>query len=182
MIIDLYNEQDFHCLAALVNLLVESNDTLVGLFSGAWDQLHYYHIMHLQMAARLCDFLIVGVGTDRLVRHNKGPSRPIYPENHRIGMVDALRCVNACFLMDHENDFGLVAKQIVNKVDGVIFKNEDWLPRLDKIPGYIPGVDLSDRWDKDISDSLHGNVIIIPDIDNTSSTSDFIKKIRSFKE
>ena len=179
MIIDIHDVASLDGLAANCHHVASHGDT-IGLFSGAWDCVHYYHILHLQMAKRLCNFLIIGVGTDRLVRHDKGKDRPIYPEHHRLGIINSICYVDACFLMDHEKDFGFMVGLIECFDNLVIFKNEDWLDKLNIIPGYKPDADMTKFYgSKDISDSLHGNVIIIPDVDNTSSTTDFIKKIRN---
>lgn len=180
MIVDIYNTSDFGAFMKHVDQVAEGGFT-IGLFSGAWDLLHYYHIKHLQMAKRLCYFLIVGVGTDRLVRHNKGKDRPIYPEDQRLGMINSIKYVDACFLMDDEDGFGRVAGTVVRPHNGIIFKNEDWLDKLDKIPSYDPDAKIVDKYGKDFSESLHGNVVIIPDIDNTNSTTGFIKKIRGLE-
>ena len=42
--------------------------------------LHPGHVRYLQQARALGDVLVVGINTDRSVRANKGPDRPITPE------------------------------------------------------------------------------------------------------
>ena len=63
--------------------------------NGVFDLLHPGHIRYLQDARRLGDALIVAVNSDRSVRGNKGPERPITPERERAEVLLALGCVDA---------------------------------------------------------------------------------------
>ena len=58
--------------------------------NGVFDLLHPGHVRYLQDARRLGDALIVGVNSDRSVRANKGPDRPINPEHERAEVLEAL--------------------------------------------------------------------------------------------
>jgi cytidyltransferase-like protein len=46
----------------------------------------------LEEAKKLGDWLVVGVTADHAI--NKGPGRPIFPQEERAAMVRALRCVD----------------------------------------------------------------------------------------
>ena len=48
--------------------------------NGVYDLLHPGHVRYLQAARAEGDALIVGINSDRSVRANKGPGRPINPE------------------------------------------------------------------------------------------------------
>ena len=48
--------------------------------NGVFDLLHPGHLRYLRQARDLGDALIVGVNSDRSVRANKGPDRPITPK------------------------------------------------------------------------------------------------------
>lgn len=89
----------------------------VGLTSGCFDLLHFYHLYYLQRCKGLCDVLLVGVDSDDLIKHNK-KRQPAIPEYQRVAMVEALRCVDAAFTVRHLNDLLLVG----NSVD-YVFKN-----------------------------------------------------------
>lgn len=65
---------------------------IVVLANGVFDMLHYGHVMHLEAAKKMGDVLWVSVTDDLHV--NKGPGRPIYPQEHRRAMLKALRCVD----------------------------------------------------------------------------------------
>lgn len=90
----------------------------VGLTSGCFDLLHYYHLHYLTRCHALCDVLIVGVDSDDMVKKNKG-SYPAVPEYHRVAMVAALRCVDVVFSLRNLDDL----KKAGEKAD-FLFKNE----------------------------------------------------------
>ena len=50
--------------------------------NGVFDLLHPGHIRYLRAARREGDLLIVGTNSDRSVRSNKGPTRPIVVERN----------------------------------------------------------------------------------------------------
>lgn len=66
----------------------------VGVVGGVWDLVHPGHAKYLELAKGECDVLIVVVDTDELVKHRKGPSRPVVPEQERIEMLHYLRSVD----------------------------------------------------------------------------------------
>ena len=78
----------------------------VGVTSGCFDALHYYHLVYLMRCAQQCEILVVGVDSDRKIRAEKGELRPIVNERHRLTMVNALKCVDACFILDDLDQFG----------------------------------------------------------------------------
>ncbi|TSC81802.1 MAG: D-beta-D-heptose 7-phosphate kinase / D-beta-D-heptose 1-phosphate adenosyltransferase [Parcubacteria group bacterium Gr01-1014_20] len=86
------------------------NGRTVGLTSGAFDLIHYHHVLYFIRCRRECDILIVGVDSDELVRKRKGEGRPIIYDSRRVTMVDALKPVTFAFIMNSFDDFGLVAK------------------------------------------------------------------------
>ena len=62
----------------LVDRLRASGKTIV-FTNGVFDLLHPGHVRYLQKARALGDALIVGLNSDRSVRSNKGPGRPMTP-------------------------------------------------------------------------------------------------------
>jgi len=50
----------------------------------------------------LGDALIVGLNADASVRRNKGPERPINPQNERAEVLEALACVDAVVLFEED--------------------------------------------------------------------------------
>jgi rfaE bifunctional protein nucleotidyltransferase chain/domain len=73
---------------------------VVVMTNGVFDLMHPGHIRHLEAARAEGDLLIVAVNSDRTVRENKGPARPILPEAERAELLAALACVDAVFIFD----------------------------------------------------------------------------------
>lgn len=72
----------------------------VVLANGCFDILHVGHLRYLRGAKALGDVLVVAINSDRSVRAIKDEGRPILPENERIVLVSALRCVDHIVLFD----------------------------------------------------------------------------------
>ena len=85
--------------AAFADDLRRAGKTVV-FTNGVFDLLHPGHVRYLQHARSLGDALIVGVNSDRSVRANKGPARPITPEAERAEILAALACVDAVAIFD----------------------------------------------------------------------------------
>lgn len=65
---------------------------------GCFDVLHIGHVKHLETAKRMGDVLIVTVTADPFV--NKGPNRPVFNEDYRAEMLEALTCVDYVAIND----------------------------------------------------------------------------------
>ena len=90
--------------------------------NGVFDILHPGHLRYLQAARRHGDVLIVGLNSDASVRRNKGPSRPINPEQERAEVLEALECVDAVSIFDDETP-----AEIIRRVQpDVLVKGADW--------------------------------------------------------
>jgi D-beta-D-heptose 7-phosphate kinase/D-beta-D-heptose 1-phosphate adenosyltransferase len=69
--------------------------------NGCFDLLHAGHVASLRQAAQEGDCLVVAVNSDRSVRGlNKGPDRPIVPEDQRAAMLAALEAVDYVIVFD----------------------------------------------------------------------------------
>ena len=60
---------------------------------GTWDLLHVGHVALLESCKTLGDVVAVGVASDDVVNIYK-PNVPVVPLNHRVEMLEALRCVD----------------------------------------------------------------------------------------
>src|ERR1700744_2323291 len=70
----------------------QSNGQTVALCHGVFDLVHLGHVRHIQAARSEGDVVMVTITADRFV--NKGPGRPIFPENMRAEMLAALANVD----------------------------------------------------------------------------------------
>ena len=70
------------------------------LANGCFDLFHVGHVRYLQGAKALGGVLIVGINSDRQVRHLKGQGRPFMPEADRAEIVAAFRAVDAVTVFD----------------------------------------------------------------------------------
>jgi D-beta-D-heptose 7-phosphate kinase/D-beta-D-heptose 1-phosphate adenosyltransferase len=90
--------------------------------NGVFDLLHPGHIRYLQEARALGDVLVVAINSDRSVRANKGPERPIVPERERAEVLLGLACVDVVVLFDEETPHAIVSRIQPD----VLVKGADW--------------------------------------------------------
>jgi D-beta-D-heptose 7-phosphate kinase/D-beta-D-heptose 1-phosphate adenosyltransferase len=127
--------------------------------NGVFDLLHPGHVRYLQAARREGDSLIIGVNSDRSVRANKGPARPIIPEDERAELLAALACVDGVVIFDEDTP-----ADIIKRVQpDVLVKGADWA--ADQIVG------------RDTVEARGGKVVRIP-IEQGWSTTAILKRIR----
>jgi glycerol-3-phosphate cytidylyltransferase len=94
---------------------------------GTFDVFHVGHLRLLERARALGDELIVGVSTDALNVAKKGRP-PVFPEDERVALIRALRCVDEVFLEE-----SLEAKRdylLAHRAD-VLAMGDDWAGRFD---------------------------------------------------
>jgi rfaE bifunctional protein nucleotidyltransferase chain/domain len=127
--------------------------------NGVFDLLHPGHLRYLQAARAHGDLLIVGLNSDASVRRNKGPERPINPEEDRAEILAALACVDAVSVFDEDTP-----ADIIRRVQpDVLVKGSDW--PADQIVG------------RDIVEARGGKVILEP-VEQGYSTSAIISRAR----
>ena len=146
---------------SLVARLRSAGRTIV-FTNGVFDLLHPGHVRYLQQARGLGDALVVGVNSDRSVRANKGPDRPITPELERAEILAALACVDAVAIFDEETPFALISAVQPD----ILVKGADWAE--DAIVG------------RDAVEARGGRVVRIP-LEAGYSTSAILAKIRQGK-
>ena len=95
---------------------------LVVFTNGVFDLLHPGHVRYLQEARQLGGALIVGVNSDRSVRANKGPERPINPERERAEVLAALACVDLAVVFDEDTPHALITAIQPD----ILVKGADW--------------------------------------------------------
>jgi D-beta-D-heptose 7-phosphate kinase/D-beta-D-heptose 1-phosphate adenosyltransferase len=128
--------------------------------NGVFDILHPGHLRYLQAARAHGDVLIVGLNSDASVRRNKGPERPINPEEERAEVLEALTCVDAVSIFDDDTP-----ADIIRRVQpDILVKGADW--PADQIVG------------RDTVEARGGRVVLEP-VEQGYSTSAIIEKVRS---
>lgn len=152
MVVTVTQAQDF------VGSLRDERKTIV-FTNGVFDLVHVGHLRYLRQARALGDALIVGVNSDRSVRANKGPSRPVTPQEERAEILAALDCVDAVVIFDQETPHQLIAALQPD----VLVKGADW--SADAIVG------------RDIVEARGGRVVRVA-IEGGHSTSALLERIR----
>lgn len=82
----------------------------VVLTNGVFDLMHSGHVRYLEQARSLGDVLVVGLNSDASTRANKGPRRPLVPQEERAYMLASLRCVDYVTIFDQPTAEELVAR------------------------------------------------------------------------
>jgi D-beta-D-heptose 7-phosphate kinase/D-beta-D-heptose 1-phosphate adenosyltransferase len=125
--------------------------------NGVFDLLHPGHVRYLTVARSHGDALIVAVNSDRSVRANKGPTRPVNPEQERAEVITALAAVDAAVVFDQDTPHDI----ILALQPDVLVKGADWAH--DAIVG------------RDIVEA-RGGVVIRVAVEEGHSSTNLIKK------
>jgi rfaE bifunctional protein nucleotidyltransferase chain/domain len=128
--------------------------------NGVFDLLHPGHVRYLEAARALGDVLILGLNADESVRRNKGPSRPIVPQDERAEVLAALNAVDAVVIFAEDTP-----AEIVKLIQpDVLVKGGDW--PADQIVG------------RDTVESRGGRVVRVP-VERGYSTTAIVDRIKS---
>jgi D-glycero-beta-D-manno-heptose 1-phosphate adenylyltransferase len=130
--------------------------------NGVYDLLHPGHVRYLNAARSFGDALVVGVNSDRSVRANKGPTRPVNPEAERAEVIAALAAVDAAVVFDEDTPHVIISRLQPD----ILVKGADW--PADQIVG------------RDIVEARGGRVVRA-EIEEGYSTSALIEKVRRLK-
>ncbi len=124
--------------------------------NGCFDLFHIGHLRSLEKAKTYGDLLIVGVNSDKSVKLNKGPERPIIPAKERVEIIAALAAVDYVFLFNEKTA-------------------SSWIEKI-KPHFHIKGADrkIEEIVERKTIEKNGGKIILTPYI---KSTTDIIKKI-----
>ena len=127
--------------------------------NGVFDLLHPGHVRYLEQARALGDLLVVGLNSDRSVRANKGPARPLTPELERAEILLALRCVDAVVVFGEDTP-----QVVITRIQpDILVKGADWAP--DTIVG------------RDVVEARRGRVVRMA-LEPGLSTTELIDRVR----
>src|ERR1700690_835290 len=127
--------------------------------NGCFDLLHPGHVRCLAEARALGDVLVVAINSDRSVRGNKGPERPLVIEQDRAEVLAALSSVDYVTIFDEPTPRELIARVLPD----ILVKGADWA--LDQVVG------------REEVEAAGGKVVSIPLVPGYS-TSSLVEKIR----
>lgn len=125
----------------------------IGYTTGVFDMFHVGHLNILRRAKEQCDYLIVGVSTDELVRQYKGKS-PIICQENRFEIVQAIRYVDK--VVWQVNMDKLAAWQSLRF--NVMFHGDDW-----------KNTEMYQRYQKEFQE-VGVEMVFLPHTDGVSST------------
>jgi len=128
--------------------------------NGCFDLLHYGHAFLLQFARAQGDWLILGLNTDRSIRRQKGPGRPVVPEQQRSYMLSLYPFVDQVVLFDDDTPIRLIEAIQPD----VLVKGGDYT--VETVVG------------REIIAARGGEVVICPRIEGFSTT-DLVRRIQA---
>jgi len=99
---------------------------IVGYAFVVGDLFHYGHLRFLYECKKHCNFLIVGVYTDKLAASYKRV--PIYNITERLAIFEELRCIDRTVLVHHRSCVPMLKKLIEEEGINVeiLFHGNDW--------------------------------------------------------
>ena len=135
----------------------------IGFTNGCFDLLHLGHLSLLKHAKENCEYLIVGLNSDKSIRKLKGKKRPINDEETRFQILKSIKYVDEVIIFDDETPINLI-KEISPYllIKGSDYKEKD-----------IVGADYVK--------SNGGKILISKIVEGKSSTS-LIDKIENIKK
>lgn len=95
---------------------------------GTFDVFHVGHLAILERARALGNMLMVGISSDALNQVKKGRP-PVFPQDQRMRLVAALRCVDEVFL---EESLELKREYLLRHRADVLAMGDDWRGRFDE--------------------------------------------------
>ena len=135
----------------------------VGLCVGVFDLLHAGHMLHFRSARNLCDFLVVGVTSDRFAKARKGDGRPIYQDYLRAFTISQLMWVDCVFISNY-----LLSNEAIKSLKPNYFiKGPDWKNKN------TPDIEL----DRQIIKEIGGEILYTSD--EKLSTTEIINYIKN---
>ena len=136
----------------------------IGYTTGVFDMFHIGHLNILKRSKEQCEFLIVGVSTDELVKEYKHKT-PIIPYEERIEIVKAIRFVDQ--VVPQTSMDKLLAWELYHF--DAVFHGDDW-----------KGSNMYDEIEKGLR-RVGCDMVFLPHTDGTSSSllTDVLHKIMS---
>ena len=126
--------------------------------NGCFDLIHRGHVFLFGEAKKLGDVLIVAVNDDRSIRAIKGASRPIFPLEERLEILEAIEHIDYLIPFSDETP----QKIISGLLPDVLVKGEDW--KKDEVVGR-----------KEVEEA--GGEVVLVSLCKGQSTTSLLKKV-----
>ena len=126
--------------------------------NGCFDLLHSAHVFLFKQAKNLGDVLIVAVNDDRSIRKIKGASRPIFPLEERLEILEAIEHIDYLIPFAEETPQKLISRLLPD----VLVKGEDW--KKNQVVG------------REVVEQCGGKVVLVS-LHEGQSTSSLLEKI-----
>lgn len=135
---------------------------VIGYTTGVYDMFHIGHLNVIRSARMSCDYLIVGVSTDELVRKEKNKT-PVIPYKERAEIVSSLKYVDQVVPQESKDKKAAWEKYHFDKM----YVGSDW-----------QGTPQWQKYEKEF-EPLGVEIVYLPHTDGISSTklTDVIKRI-----
>ena len=130
-----------------------SEQKVIGYTTGVFDMLHIGHLNVIKRAKEQCDYLVVGVSTDELVRAEKNKT-PVIPFEERLELIRALKYVDDAVPQKDKNKMAAWERIHFNKM----FVGSDW-----------KGTDTWKAYEKQF-EAVGVEIVYLPYTDGISST------------
>jgi rfaE bifunctional protein nucleotidyltransferase chain/domain len=151
--------QDIQSLI-LIRQSLKDHQKKVVFTNGCFDILHRGHVHLFHEAKKLGDVLFVAVNDDSSIREIKGPTRPIFPLEERMEVLEAISDIDFLVSFSEETPKDIISSLLPD----VLVKGGDWRP--EEVVG------------KKEVERVGGKVVTIPYLPYHSST-DIIQRILS---
>lgn len=94
---------------------------IIGYTTGVFDMFHVGHLNIIKKAKSNCDYLIVGVSTDKLVKKYK-KKMPIISFEHRMEIISSIKYVDEVVPVIHRDKI----QTFIDVGYDVLFVGDDW--------------------------------------------------------
>lgn len=125
----------------------------IGYTTGVYDMFHIGHLNLIKRAKEQCDYLIVGVSTDELVKKEKNKT-PVIPYSERVEIIESIRYVDEVVPQLDKDKLAAWNKYHFDKM----FVGSDW-----------KGTPQWNRFEEQFA-SLGVEIVYLPHTDGISST------------
>ena len=98
----------------------------IGFVNGCFDILHPGHLKLIEFCRSHCDFLIIGIDSDKMVQRAKGKNRPFNSQSDRKYVLENIKGVDKVFIF---NSHGVLKEKLKKIKPDVMVVGEEYKER-----------------------------------------------------